>query len=193
MARSVKRNNQYEPNTTDLGYYRRTSLDDIINNFMIMYIGNDKVLRNVPRHEVAAVGQRAIQEFSYDVFHSEKNIELELNEARVVTLPADYVNYVEMKWVDQNGIDRIMYRSRRTRRDAGNGVLQDENYVPLTDENGDLLEAEESQQIMRYQDPALRDEALQLAQNYYYNYISCLLYTSPSPRDATLSRMPSSA
>ena len=26
-----------------------------------------------------------------------------------------------------------------------------------------------------------------------YNYWSCLLYTSPSPRDATLSRMPSSA
>ena len=26
-----------------------------------------------------------------------------------------------------------------------------------------------------------------------YNYMSCLLYTSPSPRDATLSRMPSSA
>ena len=25
------------------------------------------------------------------------------------------------------------------------------------------------------------------------NYVSCLLYTSPSPRDATLSRMPSSA
>ena len=26
-----------------------------------------------------------------------------------------------------------------------------------------------------------------------YNLLSCLLYTSPSPRDATLSRMPSSA
>ena len=26
-----------------------------------------------------------------------------------------------------------------------------------------------------------------------YNLVSCLLYTSPSPRDATLSRMPSSA
>ena len=26
-----------------------------------------------------------------------------------------------------------------------------------------------------------------------HNYHSCLLYTSPSPRDATLSRMPSSA
>ena len=28
---------------------------------------------------------------------------------------------------------------------------------------------------------------------YFYLYGDCLLYTSPSPRDATLSRMPSSA
>ena len=31
------------------------------------------------------------------------------------------------------------------------------------------------------------------AMKYIANYLSCLLYTSPSPRDATLSRMPSSA
>ena len=29
--------------------------------------------------------------------------------------------------------------------------------------------------------------------SYLSQFISCLLYTSPSPRDATLSRMPSSA
>ena len=29
--------------------------------------------------------------------------------------------------------------------------------------------------------------------NIYKDYKACLLYTSPSPRDATLSRMPSSA
>ena len=32
-----------------------------------------------------------------------------------------------------------------------------------------------------------------LAMKYYNGVVSCLLYTSPSPRDATLSRMPSSA
>ena len=32
-----------------------------------------------------------------------------------------------------------------------------------------------------------------LPQNLYTQYYGCLLYTSPSPRDATLSRMPSSA
>ena len=29
--------------------------------------------------------------------------------------------------------------------------------------------------------------------NPYFDSLTCLLYTSPSPRDATLSRMPSSA
>ena len=32
-----------------------------------------------------------------------------------------------------------------------------------------------------------------VARRVYMGHIGCLLYTSPSPRDATLSRMPSSA
>ena len=36
------------------------------------------------------------------------------------------------------------------------------------------------------------DEQIQKLRKHYLNAI-CLLYTSPSPRDATLSRMPSSA
>ena len=42
----------------------------------------------------------------------------------------------------------------------------------------------------------LHDESLKIPQlhsKYYTLYNTCLLYTSPSPRDATLSRMPSSA
>ena len=36
-------------------------------------------------------------------------------------------------------------------------------------------------------------EAALLIQSLELEYYGCLLYTSPSPRDATLSRMPSSA
>ena len=32
-----------------------------------------------------------------------------------------------------------------------------------------------------------------IAKLLFHKYYACLLYTSPSPRDATLSRMPSSA
>ena len=46
--------------------------------------------------------------------------------------------------------------------------------------------------------PDLKDEIIEKISNefnskFYSGYRSCLLYTSPSPRDATLSRMPSSA
>ena len=41
---------------------------------------------------------------------------------------------------------------------------------------------------------ALQEDENAEAETYSYSgLVSCLLYTSPSPRDATLSRMPSSA
>ena len=53
------------------------------------------------------------------------------------------------------------------------------------DETITLIKKQTKQRILRLIDSAIN----------YYNVlvISCLLYTSPSPRDATLSRMPSSA
>ena len=65
------------------GYYSRVHLNDIINNFIIAYIGDGKVLTKVPRYEVAFWAQRSVQEFSYDVFHSEKTIEVELSNAQI--------------------------------------------------------------------------------------------------------------
>ena len=41
--------------------------------------------------------------------------------------------------------------------------------------------------------PAHREEMQKLRSTLLTNFRDCLLYTSPSPRDATLSRMPSSA
>ena len=48
-------------------------------------------------------------------------------------------------------------------------------------------------------DESINKEGIRKTVNYLISakvdglYITCLLYTSPSPRDATLSRMPSSA
>ena len=41
--------------------------------------------------------------------------------------------------------------------------------------------------------PYYPNSGLNIDQNYYTRLYSCLLYTSPSPRDGLLSRMPSSA
>ena len=58
------------------GYYSRVHLNDIINNFIIAYVGDGKILAKIPRYEVAFWAQRSVQEFSYDIFHSEKTIEV---------------------------------------------------------------------------------------------------------------------
>ena len=55
------------------------------------------------------------------------------------------------------------------------------------------IQSEHQQAIKVLQDE--HDAKLNLIRQYYANgvYNSCLLYTSPSPRDRTRSRMPSSA
>ena len=162
MAESRKRTDAANLAGSDLGYYRRTNLDDIINNFIVMYTGQDKILSKVPRLEVAAVAQRAVQEFSYDVFHSENNMELELGPALTVPLPADYVNYVEVSYVDRNGTTRPLYRS--TRANASKAALQDQDYNVITDSNGDIVFADESEQNKRFQNP-VNDTTAEIIEN----------------------------
>lgn len=167
MARPIKfsdklNNAQFESNTQltpdevsrlaefpGLGYYSRVSIDVIINNFIVSHVGEGKLLRNVPRHEVAYWAQRGVQEFSYDVLTSERNIEVELGPSLSIPLPADYVNYVRIAWVDANGNDRTIHPDRRA--NAHQAILQDDRYAYTYDQNGDNLEATKSEGVQRFQ------------------------------------------
>ena len=96
-----------------LGYYSRTSLEDIINNFMVAYIGEDKALPKIPRYELDFWAQRAMQEFSYDILHSEKSIELDLGDSLQFPLPQDYVNYIKISCVGTDGVKKTLLPQRR--------------------------------------------------------------------------------
>ena len=52
--------NYYDGN--DFGGYQFTSLDNIINQFMIAYVGEEKIISKVSRIDVAFHAQRAMQE-----------------------------------------------------------------------------------------------------------------------------------
>jgi len=150
------------------GYYRRTNLNDIINNFMVAYVGDGKVLTKVPRYEIAFWAQKAVQEFSFDVFHSEKAIEIQLSSLRQMSLPSDYVNYVRLSYTDQSGVERTILPSGTTR--ANQGVAQDENYHYLYDEDGNIVYAEESETLQRFQNSentVTTEEALDYYNGYY--------------------------
>lgn len=152
-----------------LGYYKRTSLEDIINNFIVAYIGEDKVLTKIPEYEVAFWAQRAMQEFSYDILHSEKSVEIELGAALQFPLPQDYVSYVKISIVGRDGVKRALLPSRTSNNPTA--ILQASNHAYLYSDTGELQEATESTTATRFQDSTNPANSSTIAQDYYYaNY-----------------------
>ena len=99
---------------TDKGNYQFVSLDEIINGFMAVYVGESKILTTVNKTDVQFYGMRAIQELSYDVLRSHKAFEQEVPSTLVMPLPQDYVNYTKIVRVDSNGIERPIYPTGKT-------------------------------------------------------------------------------
>ena len=100
--------------TATHGDYQFTTLDNIISAFMVIYVGEDKIISKVNRTDVQFHAMRATQELSYDVFRSVKSQEIEVPPTLRMPLPQDYVNYVKLVRVDSNGIERILYPTGKT-------------------------------------------------------------------------------
>mgnify|MGYP003139310290 FL=1 len=66
----------YEANT--FGGYQFTSLDDIITQFEIAYVGENKIIPKIKRTDIAFYAQRALQELSFDTLKSVKSQQIEL-------------------------------------------------------------------------------------------------------------------
>ena len=54
----------------DHGNYQFVSLEDIINQFILIYVGEDKIIQKAKRLDVAFHAQRALAELSFDTFKS---------------------------------------------------------------------------------------------------------------------------
>ena len=104
--------NYYQGNSK--GDYQFTSLDDIINYFMVVYVGEGKTISKVNRTDVAFHAQRAMQELSFDTFKSVKSQEIVLPPSNTMTLPHDYVNYTKISWSDNAGIKHPLYPTSNT-------------------------------------------------------------------------------
>ena len=105
---------QYQ-SSGNLGSYQYTSLDDIINNFIIAYVGENKLIGKVRRTDVAFHAQRGLAELSYDTLRSKKSQEIEVPSSTLqMNLPQDYVNYVKITWKDASGIEHILYPTIKT-------------------------------------------------------------------------------
>jgi len=99
---------------SNLGGYQFTSLQDVIDQFIIAYVGEDKIISKIKRTDVVFHAKRGLQEFSFDTFKSTKALEIVLPNTLQMSLPQDYVNYVKLTYTDSAGIEHTIHPARVT-------------------------------------------------------------------------------
>ena len=120
------------------GDYRYITLKDIVNNFMIGYVGDGKLINSAKRSDILFHAKRCIAEFNYDIGRVEKIQEIEIPPSLSIPMPQDYINYVKICWIDTGGIEHLLYPADYTSKPS-ESIIQDSNYEYLFTTEQDLL------------------------------------------------------
>ncbi len=115
------------------GEYSYTRLTDVIDNFLIAYVGAGKLIKSVKRSDVIFHARRGLQEFSYDTLKSIKSTELTVPSSLSLAIPQDYVNYVRVSWVDELGVLHIIYPTNNLNQSPYYTFTQDDEGKPIQD------------------------------------------------------------
>ncbi len=125
------------------GGYEYVPLSEIVTNFMNIYVGSSNIISSARRSDVIFHAKRALQEFSYDTLKSVKSQELTIPHNLTLPIPQDYVNYVQLSWIDQAGVKHIIYPINDLSSNP-TPILQDKEGIPTQDNYGNNLEAAQS-------------------------------------------------
>ena len=146
------------------GSYQYVSLDDIVNNFMLMYEGNNDLINNLERYKVLFHAKRGIQELNYDAMKEIKILELQICDQLRFVLPPDYVNWIRIS-LHENGMLFPMTENIQT--NWSGAYLQDHDCRILFDQDGHVLKPHASKLTLERLDG--KTKSIYLNQNSPYN------------------------
>lgn len=150
--------NYYEGDPSNFGNYQYITLENIVNNFIMSQVEGSPV-SNVPRYKILYQARRAFRELYFDVTKEIRAIELEVNPALTVTLPPDFVNYVRVSWVGEEG--QLYPMAENTTMNIAKEYLQDHTYELLFDDNGCVLQGDGNYQAENINDEPISQESEQ--------------------------------
>jgi hypothetical protein len=140
-------NNTFNNGDEDYGNYQFTSLQVVIDQFMLAYVGEDKIISKIKRPDVVFHAQRALQELSFDTFKSTKAQEVVVPATLQIPLPHDYVNYVKITFTDASGIEHLIHPARITSNPQKITQGADGSYTL----SGDEIQTSDSETWSRFQ------------------------------------------
>ena len=157
------------------GSYAYTKLNDVVNNFLVAYVGAGKLIPSVKRTDVLFHAKRAMQEFSYDTLKSINSQELTIPHSLSVVLPQDFVNYVNLYWVDNQGAQHIIMPANNLTSNPSELPLQGSNGVPVQDnfneniETTSIIEERWRTNFLKNEDQDILDSSV-YGWEYYYGW-----------------------
>ncbi len=122
------------------GGYSYITLNDAIDNFMVGFVGDGKIIQKAKKSDVLFFAKRSLQEFSYDTLKSIHSQELTVPASLSVVIPEDYVNYVNISWIDSAGVKRPLFPTNNLTISPYNNPVQDAAGVPVQDNFGENIE-----------------------------------------------------
>jgi hypothetical protein len=166
MATSDK---DYYENASNWGEDQYVTLNNVINNFMVINVGDNKIINDVDRSDIIFHAKRGLQELHYDALKEVQAIEIEMPDDLQIILPRDCVSVIDISWADLNGRLHPMTTSRDMAvinkaflQDSTGEILFDSEDnalqgTPLTDiRNIDSVVSDDQEVSVR----ALRDESI---------------------------------
>ena len=115
--------------------YSSIKISELVNNFLVAYVGTGKLISSVKKTDIIFHAKRALQEFSYDTLQSIHSQELTVPFNLSLVLPQDYVNYVNVSWIDDVGVKHIIYPTTLT-SNPYTKPIQDAQGVPIQSSDG---------------------------------------------------------
>ena len=133
------------PEDKNWGSYQYVSLNEIVNNFMLMYQGNHSLVNNIERYQILFHAKRGIQELNYDAMKEIKILQLDLDENLRFVLPSDFVNWVRISQF----LNGVLYPlSENIQTQWAESYLQDNVGKIIYDQNGNVLKPQFSELTM---------------------------------------------
>ena len=129
-------NQTYYGSSSNFGEHQYVSLAEIVNNFMLMYVGPDNLVDNVSRHNILFHTKRAIQELNYDAARNAKVVEMEVGSDLQMIMPPDFVDYVRVSVL----VDGQLYPLHQNNKiNYATAYQQDVNLDFLFDVDGNVI------------------------------------------------------
>jgi hypothetical protein len=129
-------NDGVAPTNINWGSYQYISLSEIVNNFLLNYVGNYEMINNVDRYKVIHHAKLSIKELNYDDMNEIKVLELTVGDDYKYILPSDYVNWVRISLYKNGGLYPMI---QNTELNSATQYTQDSSNEIIFDIDGNAV------------------------------------------------------